>query len=181
MAIQVKKPYKKPPMNPFKIKPPKPKIYLAKFPITNSNILKFARYKSHNMDCVINALEILGVVDQKCAGIIRTLFKEYGVKLEYIEDFFKTASPEYEWGHTAYQNFDSFKNKIETELTVNHVCFCVVDWKTGGTHAFLIAREEDGNFVLIDGQINTYCYLNESSCYSYFNDVSVFRTLDFAM
>jgi len=65
---------------------------LALFDVPLSNLNKFRRYAPGDKDCVINALEILGILNPEAAGIARILVGDVGVGMARLAKVFSFVS-----------------------------------------------------------------------------------------
>lgn len=136
---------------------------IVQFRITDNDFKNFLRLNSHSYDCVINALELLGVLQAGEAAIARILTSE-GVAGEQIDKIFNThiklrQGRGYENKLIATDNPEEFLSTLQSQLKPGHVSFCVwrkrdvrngksVDW----SHAFMVGRYTNGTVVIIDPQ-----------------------------
>ena len=128
---------------------------LSQFKISDENIMNFKRHIQSPMDCVINALQLMGVLDTLSSNILRiSCVGSRGFEKEQIEKIFTLyTGVNFEFKST--KNFDEFANTIETQLLPGNVVFAGY---TG--HVFIIGKYLDGRLVYIDPQLNTICDIN---------------------
>jgi len=135
---------------------------LSQFRITDDNIKKFNRQFQVPMDCFINAMELMDVLDTKSANIMRisTLGKT-GFTKEQIEIIFMyTFGNNFDFKKT--NRFDEWSKWISLYLQPGHIVFA------GYTnHVFLIGRLLDNTILYIDPQIPTLCNLDDPACQQY--------------
>jgi hypothetical protein len=135
---------------------------LSQFFISNDNINNFSRHFQSPMDCFINAMQIMNVVDAKSANIMRisTLGKT-GFTKEQIElIFIYTYGNNFDFKKT--NDYNEWSTWIATYLQPSHIVFA------GYTnHVFLIGRLLDNTIVYIDPQVQQLCNLNDPTCSQY--------------
>jgi hypothetical protein len=135
---------------------------LSQFKISDDNILKFNRHFQVPMDCFINAMEIMNVLDSRTANIMRisTLGKTGFTKEEIELIFIYNFGTNFDFKKTNI--YDEWSNWIATYLQPGHIVFA------GYTnHVFLIGRLLDNTIVYIDPQIPTFCNLDDPNCSQY--------------
>jgi hypothetical protein len=135
---------------------------LSQFQITDDNITNFNRTIQAPMDCFINALQIMNILDDKSANIMRisTLGKS-GFTKEQIEIIFiYTVGTNFDFKST--NNFIEWATWIKTLLNPGNVVFAGY---TG--HVFLIGRLLNGTLIYIDPQVNQLCNLEDPECQQY--------------
>ena len=125
---------------------------LSQFKISDENIMNFRRHIQSPMDCVINALQLMGILDTLSGNILRiscvgsTGFEKYQIEKIFI----LYTGVNFEFKST--KDFDEFAKMIETLLLPGNVVFAGY---TG--HVFIIGRYLNGQLVYIDPQLNTIC------------------------
>jgi len=134
---------------------------LSQFPITDENFYNFKRYLKSPRDCVINALQIIGILDSQNANILRiSCAGNNGFVKEQIEKIFIfITGNKYEF--MKINNYELFSTKIKENLKIGHVVFAGY---TG--HVFLIGKKQSGEIVYIDAQQpseQALCSLNGES------------------
>lgn len=144
---------------------------LSQFKISDENIDSFQRYINSPMDCFINALQLMGLLDSLTSNIFRiSCVGKQGFEIMQIEKIFILLNKEkHNFDFISTKNFDEFAKTIETNLLPGHVVFAGYstdklvgdNWanKTNG-HVFIIGRYHDGRIVYIDPQIDTICDIN---------------------
>jgi hypothetical protein len=179
----------------------------AEFRITDQHLQNFKRLIKKPMDCVINALEIIGVIDNTHADIIRICMGDIGLSISQIVDIFKYMKPTYEWGFMKIR-FKALMEYCQKNLKRGHVLFCGYDapytidvqirrdnvkssgnrikscpivtrtrTKDSRRHVFLIGKSSDGKLVLIDKSIPIVCDLSDPSCEKHISIASAFFIL----
>jgi len=125
---------------------------LSQFQINDENIQSFRRYINSPMDCVINALQLMGLLDTVTSNLFRiSCVGTNGFEKDQIEKIFILyKGVNFEFKSTT--NFNEFLNLIETKLLPGNVVFAGY---TG--HVFIIGRLLNGNIMYIDPQINKFC------------------------
>jgi len=135
---------------------------LSELPISNDNINNFSRHFQSPMDCFINAMQIMNVVDAKSANIMRisTLGKSGFTKEEIELIFIYTFGHNFDFKKTNY--FNEWSSWIDRYLEPGNIVFA------GYTnHVFLIGRFLDKTLVYIDPQIQQLCNLADPACLQY--------------
>lgn len=130
-------------------------LKIAEFKITNDNISGFLYKIKRPADCVINAMQIIGMITPDVANIMRVERHEAqgsGFTPTQIKEFFRAVY------HREYQfdksyGFDDFANRINNCLSTSHVSFCGWEDSNNMKHVFLIGRTEQDIFYFIDPQI----------------------------
>ena len=128
---------------------------LSQFKISDENIMNFKRYIKSPMDCVINALQLMGILDIVTSNMLRiSCVGTNGFEKDQIEKIFILyVGVNFEFKST--KDFNEFANTIENKLLPGHVVFAGY---TG--HVFILGRHLDGKIMYIDPQIDTICYIN---------------------
>jgi hypothetical protein len=127
------------------------------FKILDSQIAEFRRDLNVGMDCFINALQIFGVLDSKCANIIRmsSAATSTGFSIKQMESIFIYLVG-INFCFRPYDSFEVFRGTIQRTIQPGSAVF--VGYETMGPnlrifrHVFIIARTIDGSFVIIDPQ-----------------------------
>lgn len=137
---------------------------LSQFKITDENIENFARHFSSPMDCFINALQIIGFIDEKCGNLMRiSSVGRNGFTREEIEIIYiYLTGNNYDFKPT--NNFDEFVKEIESKILPGYAVFAGFEDNFRGKiykHVFLIAKKNDNTIFYIDPQIPTICNVNE--------------------
>jgi len=133
---------------------------LSQFKITDSDLQILRDFKLP-MDCFINALQIMKVLDNKSANIMRlsSLEKQKGFLKEEIEVIFiYNFMTNFDFKST--NSYQVWSNLIIAELKPAHVVFAGYDG-----HVFLIGRKMNGKIFYIDPQVPTVlCDLSDPNC-----------------
>jgi len=151
---------------------------LSQFYISDDNINNFRRHFQSPMDCFINAMEIMNVVDTKSANIMRisTLGKSGFTKEEIELIFIYSYGKNFDFKKT--DNYNEWSNWIAMYLQPSQIVFAGY---TG--HVFLIGRLLDNTIIYIDPQIQTLCNLNDNKCEQYVQNQKewylLFNSLEF--
>ena len=148
---------------------------LSLFPITNEQIASFSRNIQSPMDCFINALQLLGVINHLTANIMRiSSAGKTGFLQEEIEKIFILIT-----GHNhdfrAAPSSEDFSRWISTYLPPGHVVFA--GHQGSSNHVYLIGRTLDGRISYIDPQLGTICDLQSEECQKFISDNTLFRLM----
>ena len=149
--------------------------FLSQFKITDEQLLSFKRTAPTPMDCFINALQILGVVNNITANIMRlSSAGKTGFTTEEIEKIFIFIS-----GHNhdfkATGSPQEFAEWIAANLIPGHVVFA--GHQGDINHVYLIGRQVNGNLVYIDPQAGIFCDLSSPECQRYLTNNRVYRLM----
>lgn len=143
-------------------------LQISMFKITDENLLSFKRIIKAPMDCVINALQIIGILDYFTSNIFRiSHVGNKGFTIEQLEKVFSLRYGHY-FTYKACKDFDAFTSTVINTLQPGCVMFCgEIDLDENEGHAFLIGRFLDGRYVKIDPQ-NEFliCELIDDECFS---------------
>jgi hypothetical protein len=125
---------------------------LSQFKISDDNIMNFRRHIKSPMDCVINALQLMGILDTTSSNVFRiSCVGTNGFTKEQIEKIFILyIGLNFEFKST--KDFNEFATTIETKLLPGNVVFAGYSG-----HVFLLGRYLDGRIVYIDPQLNIIC------------------------
>jgi len=148
---------------------------LSQFKITDEQLLTFKRTAPTPMDCFINALQILGVVNNITANIMRlSSAGKTGFTTEEIEKIFIFIS-----GHNhdfkPTGSSQEFSEWIAKNLIPGHVVFA--GHQGDINHVYLIGRQINGTLVYIDPQVGMYCDLSKEECQRYLTNNNVYRLM----
>ena len=134
---------------------------VALFVLPPEFVKDFSRTKNNPIDCVINALQLLGIVDMSCSHLLRVVIKEQ-LNNNQIDEIFEWV---YQGSGYAFKmtdmtsttNNDSFKQFATNSLPMGHAAIFGVQWKSPGQggHVFVIAKGTDNQVYLIDPHITT--------------------------
>jgi len=150
---------------------------LTQFQITDANIASFMRNVLSPFDCVINALQLIGMLDMYSANLLRiTIVGQYGIDEHQIKKIFILYYG-YNFEFEPIPSFQDFSNMISC-LEVGNVAFAGYQDAHAGAHIFLIGRKTDGLFYYIEPQRNTICNLSEDpECLRYIANKQVYYLL----
>ena len=143
-------------------------LIITTITITDDDIAKFKRINiGRPFDCVISALQIIGILDFFSANIIRILnpHSQGGILFRKIEMIFELkTSHKFKFSET--DNPTSFIDAIKKYLKNSSVIFCGVRYNNGLNHVFLIAKDKNGEILKIDPQSRQFiCSLiTDNSC-----------------
>lgn len=149
---------------------------VSQFPITDQNLLLFKRFVNKPMDCVINALEILFILEHNSADLMRIVVGDQGITIKQIEEIFKYMYSQHRWRFFRYTNIETLSRFCQGELVPGHVIFCGYNFK-GFKHVFLIGKKLDGSVMYIDPARYTFCDLSSEECYRYIKDAEEYYIL----
>jgi len=136
---------------------------VATFSITNEDLKQFKRFIKKPMDCVINVLNLLNIIDRKTADILRITVGYTGLEQNQIEELFAYFYPNGRWRFYSYTNIDTLVHYCQKELPINHVIFCGITNKKE-SHVFLIGKTQNGELIFIDPSIDLLCDLADIQC-----------------
>ncbi len=119
---------------------------LAQFLLPDGFIEQFHRTFASPTDCVINALQLLGVVDQFTSDCMRVTSMGTIMTSAQIE-LICALKYRHNFLFTPFDDFTQFSNLVANGLSNGHGVFAGY-----GGHAFVIARALDGSFFYIDPQ-----------------------------
>jgi len=142
---------------------------IAQFFISNENITNFKRDVKKPRDCVINALELIGILQSSYADIMRIAVGDYGLDTSQIEQIFYYVQSNFRWKFVRYTNIDTLVQFCLQTLQPSHVIFCGYSMIVNGTifkHVFLIGKTNQLEIKYMDPQINAFCNLDEINCYN---------------
>jgi hypothetical protein len=137
-------------------------LNMSTFGITNEQLMTFKRIVNSPMDCVISAMQIIGLLDFFSANVLRlTLVGQHGITLEEIENIFSLRTGQ-KFVFQPTKDINEFISTVNSKLPKNHVIFCGIKYtETCMRHVLLIGRGEDGRIIKIDPQSNkNICYLD---------------------
>lgn len=130
---------------------------IVSFKINDENLKHFSRQVINPKDCVINAMQLLNIIDAKHADLMRILIGDKGINEQQIEAVFNLLDPKWKYSFIRYSsnNFDDIEivNKvIVPSIELGHVLFCGLTWKSGERHVFILGRYTNGKKIVIDPQ-----------------------------
>ena len=129
---------------------------VAVFPMNDELFNIFERKGGYRTDCVINALEFIGIATPTSAGAMRIVQNACcpsGLTTTIIQDIFNTLYSDIDWRFIRYTNDVKYLDHLTSSIHMNQVAFCGITWSaTDSKHVFLIARTDMDQLVIIDGQ-----------------------------
>jgi hypothetical protein len=142
---------------------------IAQFRIHNDNVTSFKRLIKKDNDCVINALQLLNILDARSADIARIFVGDIGVNGKKIEQVFNLVQKSHIWAFKmATKSLREFSSFCNTVLKPQHAIFCGYRSQRNSRHVFIIARDLNKNLYYIDAQVNEICNLNKNEkCRNY--------------
>ena len=141
---------------------------VAQFKLTDDSISKFRRWVKKPRDCVINAMELLGILDDQNADIARILIGDTGAQIKQIEDIFEVVEPKFKWNFYKFTNIQTLAQFTSSELKPQHTIFCGYMGNEG--HVFLIAKSIEGKVYYVDPQVDAICNLDTNECYNFIDN-----------
>lgn len=150
---------------------------LAHFPVTDDNINTISqRFIKKPMDCVVNAMQVIGIVDSRSADIMRIFVGEKGIQENQIIAMF-----EYVYRRPfRFRKFDASEYQIlfdglndDQIFPRSSAIFAGVVYLNGNRHVLIIGKNYQGELVYVDAQNPDLCNLNNIRCKaSVFGDTS---------
>jgi hypothetical protein len=156
----------------------------AEFEMTESFINSFQRKIPKPMDCVINALQLMGALSPRCAELMRIVAGDGGFQKKQIEDTFKFLFPSKQWEFQPFSNLNELAYFTKAQMTNGRVVFCgyvgynpTLNKSTG--HVFLIGKNLQGTVLYLDPQIPTICDLDDAQCANYISGKNQYFILQY--
>ena len=149
---------------------------IAQFYISNENLLNFKRYVKKPYDCVINALEIIGILNGTNADLMRIAVGDTGLDIYQIENIFSYIEPSFHWRFVRYSNIKTLVEFCFQTLKPSMVIFCGY-LKGDFRHVFLIGKTNQMEIKYIDPQLNLFCNLKSKKCYTNIHDAQEYYIL----
>ena len=144
-------------------------LKLSTFTIEDANIEKFRRIASRSNDCVINAMQIIGMISVKEAALLRIVGGDTGLTPIVITKMFTLYIPKkFLFKEMDFQLFQQNINQIELGQVVFAGYSQVTQGKTFN-HVFLIGKNRNNKIYLVDPQLPeqfTFCDLSSPECFS---------------
>jgi len=137
-------------------------LTLSNFVLTNQQLITFRRLFTTQsyMDCVISAMQIIGIFDFYTANILRiTKLSKIGFELGEIELIFSLRLNK-KFNFVQTNNINEFIQYVSLRIKPGHCIFCGTQNRNGFKHVFLIAKSLDNIILKIDPQSpNKFCSL----------------------
>jgi hypothetical protein len=147
----------------------------ASFPINDDSIVKFGRWVKKPRDCVINAMELIGLLSPMAADIMRILVGDKGITTQQLEDIFKYTNPRYDWNFYGFTNIQSLSSITINDLAPGYALFC--GYSGNDDHVFLIAKSLSGDLIYIDPQMGALCPLKSRICLNFIDSKKTYYIL----
>lgn len=156
---------------------------ISVFPITSDSLNKFRRWVKKPRDCVINALEVIGVLDQTNADLMRIAVGDMGLVPEQIAGIFEymseLAGTRFSYRFFRYTDINTLSN-VCAHMPINSVIFCGYN-KNNFKHVFLIGKNSVNDLVYIDAQYGKLCSLkSDPHCFDIINNAQEYYILQYA-
>jgi hypothetical protein len=145
----------------------------SQFEMNDEFITNFSRYIESPKDCLISALQLLGVINSLTANIMRissTATQSGQTKEEIEKIFIVVKGNNFEFKKS--NNYNEFIATIKSHLIRGHACFAGYEGST--SHVFLIAKDLQENILYLEPQIKqngnngTICdIVNDPVCEGY--------------
>jgi hypothetical protein len=141
-----------------------PANILSQFQISDENIEKFRRLFATPTDCVINAMQIIGMLDNLTGNLLRiSLPENTTINSEQIEKIFTLYTGKF-FNFTPTNDFLEFSNYLRTNLKSGQVAFAGYTKIDNTSHVFLLGRLDNGTIMYIDPQANAFCDIERPQC-----------------
>ena len=152
-----------------------PCVDLTYFRITDEQINTFRTVVKSPMDCFINSLQLLGIINNVTADIMRiSTAGKTGFSQEEIEKIFILLT-----GHNhdfkGTNSPDDFSIFIANNLPPGNVVFAGHEGQS--KHVYLIGRTHNGTILYIDPQIGEICDLSLEHCQKFISNNKTFRLM----
>jgi hypothetical protein len=145
-------------------------LKLSTFIIEDANIEKFRRIASRSNDCVINAMQIIGMISDNEAALLRIVGGDTGLTPIAITKMFTLyIRKKFLFKEMDFQRFQQNINQIELGQVVFAGYSQVTQGKTFN-HVFLIGKNRNNKIYLVDPQLPEQfrlCDLSSSECFSF--------------
>ena len=146
---------------------------VATFKFSYDKIREFKRIVKKK-DCVINAIQLLGIADVNSANIMRIMVGGVGLSIKQIEDIFEVVKESYKWGFKEI-NIETLSYIVSNKMTPMSAIFCGYKRKNG--HVFLIVKGYNNEILYIDPQLGYPCSLLTDTCFNMIKDMDSYYVL----
>jgi hypothetical protein len=137
--------------------------FMAAFPMSDSQLDGFKRHVHNSSDCVINAMQLLGLIDERTGDLMRiTAMPLSGFHQQQIEKLMERTTS-YKYDFRSSSSYQEFLTAI-TQLEASRAIFCGIKRSNGTSHAFIIGRGVNGTLYFIDPQIPIICDITDPAC-----------------
>jgi hypothetical protein len=148
----------------------------AKFSISSDNVRDFKRWIKKPQDCVINALELLKIVDSRTADIMRIITGDFGISQDHVEEIFNYSFPQKQWSFLESTEIQNLSD-IVADMPAQSSIFCGYE-DPEKAHVFIIAKTDKGSFY-IDPQLPIDCNLQVPQCLGLIEDKTKYYVLHY--
>ena len=139
------------------------------------NAVNLPRLNRSNADCVVNAMEILGIINSKEAGLQRSRIGSSGIMPEDFLQKFHNTNPDYIY-RFAQISMNELMPWINNDMPKLTMIFCGYKDQKNIGHVYIIAKDSDGKIFLLDPQLNPpICELR--NCFAYITNKSSYYIL----
>jgi len=147
-------------------------LEISNFLISDQSISDFKRLSSKPpTDCVISALQIIGILDFFTANVLRItkIASGAGIDENEIELIFSLRTNK-RFIFMPTTDVNEFAQYVKKHLQPGNVVFCGVTYMSGQKHVFLIGKDLNGRLIKIDPQVPyPLCFLESNDeCYQNF-------------
>ena len=145
--------------------------------ISDQNLCNFKRYLNSPMDCFVNAMQIMGLIDTNAANLLRiSCVGVSGFSEEQIASIFILYT-KFFFLFRELSGWDAFGQQV-MKISPGTVTLGGYH-KNGGGHVFLIGKTTQNKMIYIDPQIqnNTLCFLDEAQCENHIKNMDKYYLL----
>lgn len=145
--------------------------------ISDKNLCNFKRYLDSPMDCFVNAMQIMGLIDTKAANLLRiSCVGVTGFSEEQIASIFILYT-KFFFIFRELTGWDAFGQQV---MKISPGTVTLGGYrKNGAGHVFLIGKTTQNKMIYIDPRIknNTLCFLDESQCENHIKNMDKYYLL----
>jgi len=149
-------------------------------PFTDKKLLRVKKSIRNKKDCVINAMEVLALLPEKEAELLRVMVDDVGMTKTQVFKTFMIIFPNFNWKYKRYTTFASVKQILD-DLPPGHAVFAAytpfIQNVKEPTHAFVLARDSKGVLGYIDPQVPAACNITKEECFQYLRGMAVYFIL----
>lgn len=147
-------------------------FFPLQLPISNQQIQKFKRLAKTNNDCVVNTLEVLGILDATGAAVARILVGNNGVKLDQFSNIFKLFFPHDTFTFYTHKTSAFIEDFVFHQLKPGYAIVCVYKHSRTNTgnvdsHMFLLGKTLNKKVMYMDpmfGDKGIFCDVTIKQC-----------------
>lgn len=137
---------------------------IAAIPITQEQIFQTSRLLAAPRDCVINAMQLLGIVPQDTAAVMRIMVGDTGLLPDQVTRIFEFVYRRpFILEYQPISNLPLLDQELEM-LPFSHAAFVGIRYPTGSGHVFIVGKSDTGSLVYLDPQRPTLCNLYDINC-----------------